>query len=402
MKYNFDQVIDRKGTNSQNVEGFRQYMFSGNKEKFCCEDHELIRLWIADMEFATPDFILDAMKDRIDRKIFGYTLPYETEYYNSFKNWTQKRYGWSCQENHLRTSPGIIPAIYELLNYICNDNDQVVLFTPSYGKFKKAIKHNNLSMVISELKEEDGFYTIDFNDLEIKLKNSFAKVCIFCNPHNPTGRVWSDEELKKLGSLCLENDVWLISDEVHCDLLRKGQNHTPLAKLFPNSDRIITCMSPSKTFNLAGLLLANIIIPNKSLRENWDQHHYIRENPISISAVQAAYTHGEEWLHELTDYLDQNFKMVESYMNKYLPKAAFKISEATFLAWIDVSAYTEGITNVPFHIAKYAGVLIEGDNIFISNAEGYIRVNLACPRSILEDGISKITDCLLSNSKSLS
>jgi cysteine-S-conjugate beta-lyase len=268
--------------------------------------------------------------------------------------------------------------------------------TPSYAYFKYAAEHNNLEMVSSFLKEEKGLYTMDFNDIEEKAKDDKMTVCIFCNPHNPTGRVWTAEELKRFGDICLENNMWVISDEIHCDLLRSNQTHTPLAKLFPDSDRIITCMAPSKTFNLAGLKFSYIIIPNEKLRNIWKSRHYGMENPLSIEASRAAYESGHDWLIQLKEYLDNNFNYTKEYLSKNLPKADFRIAEATYLAWVKIEDYLLKEENYPLFFANNAGVLLEGGNMFLSNSDGYIRLNLACPLSVLKEGLKRICDALKS------
>ena len=218
-----------------------------------------------------------------------------------------------------------------------------------------------------------------------------------CNPHNPTGRVWNEEELRKIGEICIKHNVWIISDEIHCDLLREGQIHIPLAKLFPECERIITCMAPSKTFNMAGLMISNIIIPEETLRKIWLSRHYNFDNPLSIAAAQTAYEKGEDWLNELQKYLDNNFNFVKEYLTKHLPKAKFKISEATYLAWIDLSEYFDKNENLPMFFAYKAGVLLEGGNMFVQNSDCYIRLNLACPKSIVEEGLKRICNAI--NSK---
>jgi len=269
-----------------------------------------------------------------------------------------------------------------------------LIVTPSYAYFKHAADYNHIELVCSELINQQGYYTMDFDDLEAKAKDEKVSLCIFCNPHNPTGRVWTQEELKRFGNICIENDVWMISDEIHCDLLRNGQVHTPLAKLFPQTDRIITCMSTSKTFNLAGMMFSNIIIPNKEIRASWQARHYSMENPLSIVATLAAYEHGHEWLKQLKDYLDDNFAFVKQYLDQHLPKAVFRIPKATYLAWVNISAYLPEEKNLPLYFANNAGVLLEGGDMFVANSDGYIRLNVACPRSIVEEGLKRITEAL--------
>lgn len=398
MNCNFDEIIDRKGTNAMNTDGFRDYIFHAPPTmKFPFEDDEFIRMWVADMEFATPPEIIQAIKDRLDRKIFGYTKVFDPKYYDAFSGWTNRHYDWNFKKEHLFTSPGIIPALYELVEYICKPDEKILIITPSYAFFKYAIEYNHMELVTSDLTVNDGYYTIDFDDLETKAKDEKVSLCIFCNPHNPTGRVWTSEELKRFGDICLENDLWIVSDEIHCDLLRNDQIHIPLAKLFPGSDRIITCMAPSKTFNMAGFMFANVIIPNEELRTVWNDRHFPFENPLSITAAQAAYTYGDEWLCQLKNYLDVNFIFTKNYLEKHLPKAVFRISEATYLAWVNISAYLPTEEDLPLFFANNAGVLLEGGNMFVANSDGYIRLNLACPKSMLEEGLKRICEILKKN-----
>lgn len=393
MKYNFDEVIDRRNTNSMKISGYNEYLFPTlDNVKYPVPDEELVQMWIADMEFATPDVVIDAMKDRLDKRIFGYTKIFDENYYNFFAQWTRKKYGWECKKEHLVTSPGIIPALYELIGLICKENDKVLFTTPSYAFFDKAAIFNNKESIYSPLKlAENGEYSLDFDDLAKKAKD--AKVLIFCNPHNPTGVIWTEEELKKVAAIAEENDLWLISDEIHCDLIRSDQSHIPLAKV-SDYDKIITTMSPSKTFNLAGLMLSNIIIPNKDLMAAWQAHHFAFENPLSVAAIQAAYEKGEEWLSELQAYLDENFNFLKEFLDENLPETNFHIPAATYLAWIDVSAYVPKDVDLTLWFAQESGVLLESGTQFVANGDGFIRLNLACPKAMLQDCLEKVTGLL--------
>ncbi|MEH7249848.1 MalY/PatB family protein [Neobacillus niacini] len=395
MKYNFDEIIERKGTNAMNTDGFREYIFKATKDMvFPYKDEEFIRMWVADMEFAAPPEVIQAIKDRADQRIFGYTKVFDPNYYHAFSNWTKHHYDWTFEKEHLVFSHGIVPALFELVGYICKPDEKVLIVTPSYAYFKYAVDFHNIELVTSDLVNQDGYYTMDFDDLEAKAKDEKVTLCIFCNPHNPTGRVWTTEELKRFGDICLENNLTIISDEIHCDLLRNEMTHTPLAKIFPETDRIITCMSASKTFNLAGLMFSNIIIPNDEIRAVWKALHNDTENPLSIAATQAAYEHGHDWLNQLKDYLDDNFAFTKQYLEQHLPEAVYRIPEATYLAWVNISAYLPNEENLPLYFANNAGVLLEGGNMFVSNSDGYIRLNLACPRSILTEGLKRISEVL--------
>ena len=394
-KYNFDEVIDRKNSNSMNTDGFREYIFHAPPTmKFPYEDDEFIRMWIADMEFATPPEIIDAIRKRLDKRIFGYTKIFDPTYYEAFNGWCKKLYDWGFEKEHLVTCNGIIPALYELVDYITNEYEKILIVTPSYAYFKHAVDFNKRELVTSDLIEKDNYYTIDFEDFEAKAKDDRVTLCIFCNPHNPSGRVWTEEELKRVGQICLDNNVMVISDEIHCDLLRNGKKHTPLAKLFPDTDQIITCMAPSKTFNMAGFMISNIIIPNEKIRSIYKARHYDFENPLSVVAAQAAYTDGYDWLCELKDYLDENFKFTKEYLSKNLPKAVMHISEATYLGWVNIGAYVDKDEDLPLLFANHAGVLLEGGDMFVRNSNGFIRLNLACPKAMLEEGLKRICELL--------
>ena len=219
----------------------------------------------------------------------------------------------------------------------------IILSEDIYAYFKYAAEYNNVEYVCSDLlnRKGDGYYEMDFEDIRNKAADPDVKLCIFCSPHNPSGRIWTEEELRTFADICLENGLLLISDEIHCDLIRSRLSHIPLAKLYPNSDRIITCMAPSKTFNTAGLQFSNIIIPNEDVRKLWLARHNFDLNPLSLAGAQAAYEGGYDWMMELRQYLDANFEFVRDYLENHLPKAIFRIPEATYLGWVDIGAYVE-------------------------------------------------------------
>ena len=393
--YNFDEIIDRQHTNAMNTDGFRDYIFHADDSMtFPYKDEEFIRMWVADMEFATPDVVIDGIRSRLDKRIFGYTRVFENSYYEAFSKWCQNRYGWNFDKNELVMSNGIIPALYELVEYICKPDEKVLFLTPSYAYFKYAADFNRRDYVCSDLRYENGRYSIDFEDFARKAADEKTTLFILCNPHNPSGRVWKREELKKLAEIIEENHLWVISDEIHCDLIRRNRIHIPLGKVMPDYQRLITAMAPSKTFNLAGLMISNIMIRDKKLKEIWLSRHYNFDNPLSIAAAQAAYEKGDVWLEELRVYLDENFRFTGEYLKEHLPKAIYHISEATYLAWVDLNAYFEKDENLPLFFAYKAGVLLEGGNMFVQNSDGFIRLNLACPKSVLEEGVKRICEAV--------
>lgn len=387
----FDRIVERRDPNAVVLKGFKDYIFTPEQvAEFTYPDDELIPLWIADMAFESPPAIADAIRQRLDNPVFGYTRVLDSGFYDAFSSWTHKRYDWVCKPEELLSSAGVIPALYELVDYICEPGDRMITFTPAYSYFKRSADFHNIELICSPLLNNDNDYRMDFDDFREKTLDPKVKLCIFCHPHNPTGRLWSEEELREFGEICIENKVTVISDEIHCDISRSGVNHLPLAKVFPDARNIITCMAPSKTFNLAGFLFASIIIPDEKLRRTWKRKHYLFDNPLSLAAVQAAYKLGGPWLAELSTYLDNNFLFTRDFLAEHLPQTVFIIPDATYFAWLDMRAYFPENENLTFYFAKHAGVILEGGNMFVANADGFMRINLACPRSMLETALNRI------------
>ena len=398
MKYSFDEHIDRRNTNALNTDGFRGYIFHAGPEKqFPYADDEFVRMWVADMEFACAPEICDAIRARVDRRIFGYTMMFDDAYYRAFRTWCEDRYGWSFPKEELCFSPGIIPALYQLVEDLIGDGETFVITTPSYGYFLHAAEYSGVPVLCSDLINRDGYFTIDFDDLEKKCADPRVKMLLWCNPHNPTGRIWTEAELRRVAEIVEKNDLWIISDEIHCDLVRQGLRHIPMGKVMPDYQKLITCMSASKTFNMAGLMFSDILIRDRAEREHFNSRDKIAGmlNPLSIAAHQAAYEHGAEWLDQLKSYLDENFRFVERFFARHLPDAKFRIPEATYLAWVDMNACLPDVEDLPGFFANSAGVLLEGGNsLFVGNAEGFIRLNLAMPRDIIETGLVRMAEAI--------
>ncbi len=386
MSWNFDRIIDRRNTQCLSIEACRGRM------DIPYSDEEIVRMWVADMDFAAPDCVLQALHARVDHGIFGYTEMFGDALPHAFAAWCERMYGWRFPQEQLCTSHGIVPALFDLIRLRCKPGEKALFFTPSYGPFKRAAVDTGHEYVCSDLiRGEDGVFRIDFDDFAAKAADPAVTVCILCNPHNPTGRIWTDDELRRIGEICLENGLLILSDEIHCDLLRSGRTHTPLAKLFPDSERIVTCMAPSKTFNIAGLQFSTIVIPDPELRAAWKKTHTEGENPFSLTAAQAAYSDGGyAWLMALREYIDGNFAFTADYFAAHAPKVRFQIPESTYLAWVDVSAYTGPQTELRRLFAERAGVIVNDGSMFVQNAEGFLRLNLACPRTIVEKGLSRI------------
>ncbi len=399
MKYDFDEIIDRTHTNALNTDGFRQYIFKAGPDKvFPYKDEEFIRMWVADMEFAVAPEIREALKKRIDRQVFGYTGVYDDEYYTSFSKWCKDHYNWSFPKEELTFSPGIIPALFQLVETLCTKKEKVLINTPSYGYFAHAANYSGVEILKSPLKRNAaGHFTMDLQDLERKASDPAAKVLIFCNPHNPTGRMWTEEELEAVAGIVEKYNLWIISDEIHCDLIRAGKKHIPMAKVMEDYPKLITCMSASKTFNMAGLQFSNIIIRDPALRRAFKRADKIGGfvNPLSMTAQKAAYDAGGEWHEEMKEYLDENFRYLKDFLKVCLPEAVMEIPEATYLAWVDLSAYFDEEDDLPEFFAYKAGVLLEGgDALFVGNANRFVRLNLAMPRELIQTGLERMRDAI--------
>ena len=397
--YNFDEIIDRRNTNALNTDGFRGYIFHAGPEKvFPYKDEEFVRMWVADMEFGVAPEILDEIHKRVDRRIFGYTGVYDSGYYQSFRKWCVDHYGWEFPQEQLCFTPGIIPALYQLTEILCSADEKVIINTPAYGYFLHAAEYANVGVLLSPLKKNGkGEFSVDYADFEAQCSNPKAKMVFWCNPQNPTGRVWTEEELSKIAAIVEKYNLWIVSDEIHCDLVRQGYKHTPMAVIMKDYQKLITCMAPSKTFNMAGLGFSNIIIRDPATRALFKDRDKLfgMVNPISLTAAKAAYDKGQPWLNELKVYLDGNFAFVKHFLEENLPDAVMNISEATYLAWVDLSRCIPDVEDLPGFFANNAGVLLEGGNsLFVGNAEGYIRLNLAMPQSIVRTGLERMRDAI--------
>lgn len=397
--YNFDEIIDRRNTNALNTDGFRGYIFHAGPEKvFPYKDEEFVRMWVADMEFGVAPEILEALRKRIDRRIFGYTGMYDDGYYQSFQKWCLDHYDWEFHQEQLCISPGIIPALYQLVESLCAPGEKVLFNTPAYGYFLHAAEYSSKEILLSPLKKDkEGKFSLDYEDFEAKCADPKCKVVLWCNPHNPSGRVWTKEELARIAEIVEKYSLWIVSDEIHCDLTRRGKQHIPMSKVMTDYPKLITCMAPSKTFNLAGLAFSNIIIRDPAAREEFKNRDKLfgMVNTMSLTAAKAAYDEGSIWYEALRDYLDNNFAFVKSFLAVNLPDAVMNISEATYLAWVDLSRVLPGVEDLADFFANNAGVLLEGgDALFVGNARGYIRLNLAMPQSIIRTGLERMRDAI--------
>ncbi|MDR1972886.1 MAG: aminotransferase class I/II-fold pyridoxal phosphate-dependent enzyme [Treponema sp.] len=397
MKYDFDEKVDRLGTNSIKREAWKTLLLGlppDYEMPYPEEDYAL--LWVADMDFAVAPEILSAMHKRLDRRILGYTSLIDFEYQNVLAAWAERRYGWHIKPEQMLHSKGSIPGVKNILTLVTRPGDKVLLMVPSYSPFKTACDMNGLELAHTTLLNDNGYFTIDWNDFETKAKDPMVKAFILCSPHNPTGRVWTETELRKMGEICIKNNVFIISDEIHGDLIRVGKKHIPIASLFPQEKTIAACFAPSKTFNLAGNEFANVIVQDPGIASKWDTVDFnFMVNPLSVAAAIAAYSECDSWLEQLKEYIDGNLAFLENSFHTHLPKAIFKIPEGTYLAWIDVSAYCADISEkLSLFIAKHAPAIIENGSGFIGGSGKCIRINAACPRSSFIKGIEGICNTL--------
>ena len=401
MRYDFDEIVDRSGTNAVSTDGYRGGILRTEPgEALPWRDDEYIRLWVADMDFAVAPEILDAVRQRLDRRILGYTGMYDGGYLRALRAWCREMYDWDFAPEELCFTPGIVYALKQLVEDLVPQGGKVLTMTPAYSQFLAACEYSGVELLRSALRrDESGRFGIDFADFERKAADPDTKLLLLCNPHNPTGRVWTEEELREIGRVARENDLWIVSDEIHCDLLRSGLRHTPMGKLFPDEQKLITCMSASKTFNIAGLMLSAILIRDAGERERFRARAKAAGmlNPLSLTAHQAAYERGGAWLRQLKAYLDGNFALLDSFLKEELPEAVFTVPEATYLAWVDLRAYLPDGLDLPDFFAKKAGVILEGGNaFFVDDAEGCVRLNLALPRALLKTGLERMRDALRS------
>lgn len=387
MKNELNRVIERKNTNSIKWE-FVEFMYPEVK-------HEVLPLWVADMDFPCAQPIINALHQRVDKEIFGYSSFDET-YYDSIVNWFGRKHNWKIEKKDIFFSPGIVPALGLLVRAFTKKGEGVIIQQPVYYPFMNMIKNNNREIVNNALINNDGYYTMNFDELEILAKNPNNKLMFLCSPHNPVGRVWKKEELEKVHEICKRNGIILISDEIHCDLTRGGVEHISFPTISEDvKENVIVCTAPSKSFNLAGLQLSNLIISNPKLQTKWLDE--IREklslaipSPFAIEAARAAYNHCEEWLDGVKTYIDENLEFLKGYLEENMPKVSFVVPEGTYLAWLGFENYGKSSEEIKNLMLYKANVALD-DGIFFGEAGGqYQRINVACPRTILREALDKI------------
>ncbi len=377
MGYDFDTVIDRKGTNSLKYDFVREH---GKRE-------DVLPLWVADMDFRTAPEILERLEQTVRHGIFGYSEAGE-DYFEAVRRWYRKHFDWQVEKSWLLRTPGVVFAIAMAIQALTKEGDGILLQQPIYYPFREVILDNRRRLVNSSLKLVDGRYEIDFEDLEEKIRDEQVKLFLLCSPHNPVGRVWSEQELRRLGEICLRHGVLVVSDEIHSDFTYEGHTHRVFASLSQELANItVTCTAPTKTFNLAGLQVSNIFIPNPDLRKKFqkamDAAGYSQVNLMGIAACRAAYETGEKWLTELKQYLAGNLELVRHYLQEHLPQIGLTEPEGTYLVWLDFRKL--GLTEEQREdlIVNKARLWLDSGAMFGEDGEGFERINIACPRALL-------------------
>ena len=383
MKFNFDKIVDRTNNFSAKWSEMNKNFGTNN----------LLPMWVADMDFLTAPCVMEALKDRLEQGIFGYTTR-PSSYNESIVNWLDNRFSWKINQEWLMFSPAVITSISLLIQNLTQKNDKIMIQEPVYSPFHSIVESNERNLVISPLvKLDDGSYVMDYEDIEAKIKD--VKVFILCNPHNPVGRVWTREELTRLGEICLKHNVLIISDEIHSDIILKNHKHTPFASISKEfSENTITCMAPTKTFNLAGLQSSFLVISNPYYYEVMDKAFSIldikRNNAFSLVATEAAYNYGEDWLYELIKYIEDNVDFAIDYIKNHMPQLKVKKPEGTYLLWVDFSNLNVDKKDLKNALINKGRIALSDGSSFGIGGDGYYRINLACPRSMVLEGLKRI------------
>ena len=397
MTFDFDTEVNKFGINSIKWE----FMFDA-EHNVTHGDHahpqhgeeRILPLWVADMDFRVPPPVVEAVVERAQRGVFGYCMPTDS-YYEAVINWFARRYGRFIEKEWIVLTPGVVPAINLMVQTFTQPGDKVIIQRPVYHPFTFAVENNGREVVSNSLLLKDGRYQMDFDDLATKAADPATKMLILCSPHNPIGRVWTVEELKRLGEICLDNNVLVVSDEIHCDLIYKDVTFTSFANISERfAQNSIVCTAPSKTFNIAGLKLSNIIIPNEELRTQFsktlERTGLMGTNTFGVVATEAAYNDGEPWLTAVMEYIEGNYNFLRDYLAEHLPQLHLLQAEGTYLVWLDCRALELTPEERKKLIFEEAHLYLDEGEIFGPEGEGFERINLACPRSLLAEAMERL------------
>lgn len=384
MKYNFDEIIPRRGTNSYKWDS--------------AGDADVLPMWVADMDFRTAPPVVEALRKRVEHGIFGYVRVPDA-YYAAVTNWFARRHDWQIKKEWIIYTTGVVPALSAVIKALTAPGDKVMVQTPVYNCFFSSIRNNGCGMIANPLIYRNGTYQIDFADLEQKAADPSVKVLLLCNPHNPAGRVWTKQELTRIGDICIRNNVWVVADEIHCELVFPGHTYIPFASISQEFlMHSVTCTSPSKAFNLAGLQIANIISADTDIRTKIDKAININEicdvNPFGVEALMAAYNDGEEWLEELKQYLFANYNYLRVYFEEYLPEFPVATLEGTYLVWADCLVLNQSSDETVKTLLEKEKLWVNEGSLYGEAGEGFIRINIACPRQQLIEGLNRLRRAL--------
>ena len=386
MNYNFDEIIDRSNTNCEKYDS-RLKIF-GNAD--------VIPFWVADTDFKTPDFIVNAVKKRAEHEVYGYPVKPDS-FYSAIEGWLFRRHQWKVKRDWILYCPNVVIGLASVVLSMTKVGDKIVVQPPVYFPFFQVIEGNGRIVVENPLKEVNGRYHFDFEDLKSKVDGD-TKMLLLCNPHNPGGMVWKKNELEELGRICLQHNIVVVSDEIHSDLVFSSHKHLPFSSISEAfAENSITTMSASKTFNIAGLSSAFLVIPNKKLRLLYQKFmqatHISSGNFFGLVATEAAYQYGDEWLNQLLSYLEDNFRLVQSYLSEHLPKLKVMKPEGTFLIWIDLSDLSIS-SKLAYEKMVDEGVGLSPGFLFGTGGKQFVRLNMGCPRSVLVKGLEKMKKAL--------
>ncbi|WP_158142008.1 MalY/PatB family protein [Vibrio furnissii] len=378
--FDFDTIINRHHTGSAKWDS--------------PHDESVLPMWVADMDFRTAPPIIDALQRRVAHGIFGYASVPDA-YFQAVIDWFTRRHGFAMQREWILYTSGVVPALSAILKAVTQPGDGVIVQTPAYNCFFSSVRNMQCQLVENPLINRDGFYEMDFDHLEKVAAQPHVTAMILCNPHNPVGRAWREQELRRVGEICFQHGVMVISDEIHCDLMFPGQTHQPFAALGEAFLRhSVTTHSPSKSFNIAGLQIANIIAADDRIRARVDRALNIHEvcdvNPFGVTALIAAYNDSEAWLDALTGYLHQNYELVRDFIARHLPKLQLTQQQATYLAWIDCRSLAMSSTQLTERLRREGKLMLNAGTVYGDAGEGYLRLNMACPREQLMDGLNRL------------
>lgn len=383
LKYNFDEILNRKDSNS----------IKWNMPKIEYGQDDILPMWVADMDFKVADEILSALKNPIEHGVIGYDV-IPNSFYQSIISWIYDKYNWKVEKEWITFIPGVVPGISVATRELTEEDDEILIQPPVYHPFYRVAKNNNRKIVENKLNFDENEYKMDFQDMKDKITKR-TKLAVLCSPHNPVGRVWTRDELREFSEICVENKIIIVSDEIHSDLIYKGHKHTPTASI---SEKIamntITLMAPSKTFNIPGLFASVAIIPNSAIRERYKRALELMEinhaNTFSVAGFTAAYSHGKDWMENALEYIEGNADYAVDYINENIKGVKTYKPEGTYLLWLDFNGLDKTSEEINKLLINKGKIMLNNGEIFGRGGQGFFRLNIACPRKTLKEGLKRI------------